>query len=133
MSLALVTSGYFMLATISFLGMGDIVTSDSFEWLFNNPKIVKASELVGRLMDDMVSHKFEQKRGHVASAVEYAAWKNMVSLKKAKTALTRQVDNAWKDINEGLLKISTVPSPLLIRVLNLSRVIEVLYEENNKQ
>lgn len=57
MSLALVTSGYFMLATISFLGMGDIVTSDSFEWLFNNPKIVKASELVGRLMDDMVSHK----------------------------------------------------------------------------
>jgi (-)-germacrene D synthase len=57
MCLSLVTSAYFMLAVTSFLGMGDIVTKDSFEWLFSNPKIVKASELVGRLMDDIVSHK----------------------------------------------------------------------------
>ena len=57
MSLALVTSGYFMLAATSFLGMGEIVTKDSVEWLFSKPKIVKASEVVGRLMDDMVSHK----------------------------------------------------------------------------
>ncbi|PRQ31672.1 putative (-)-germacrene D synthase [Rosa chinensis] len=50
--------------------MGDIVTKDSFEWIFSDPKIVKTSSVVCRLMDDIVSHKFEQKRGHVASAVE---------------------------------------------------------------
>ncbi|EXB50928.1 (-)-germacrene D synthase [Morus notabilis] len=70
MPLALVTSANAMLATTSFVAMGDIVTKDSFEWLFSNPKLVSASEVVCRLMDDIVSHKFEQKRGHVASAVE---------------------------------------------------------------
>ena len=59
MSLARVTSAYFMLATTSFLGMGDIGTKGSFEWLFSNPKILKASELVCRLTDDMVSHKVQ--------------------------------------------------------------------------
>ncbi|PRQ31570.1 putative lyase [Rosa chinensis] len=131
MSLALVTSGYFMLATISFLGMGDIVTRDSFEWLFNSPKIVKASELVGRLMDDMASHKFEQKRGHVASAVECYMKEYGVTEEEAKVALTKQVDDAWKVINEELLKINTIPRPLLLRVLNLSRVIEVVYKNED--
>ncbi|KAK9938326.1 hypothetical protein M0R45_015073 [Rubus argutus] len=131
MSLALVTSGYFMLATISFLGMGDIVTKDSFEWLFSNPKIVKASEVVGRLMDDMVSHKFEQKRGHVASAVECYMDEYGVTEEEAKVTLTKQVDNAWKDINEELLNITTIPKPLLLRILNLSRVIEVVYKNED--
>ena len=57
MPLALGTSAYAMLATTSFVGMGDIVTKDSFEWLFSNPKMVSASAVVGRLMDDIVSHK----------------------------------------------------------------------------
>ena len=57
MPLALVTSGYPLLATTSFVVMGDIVTKDSFEWVFSYPKMVKASAVVSRLMDDIVSHK----------------------------------------------------------------------------
>jgi (-)-germacrene D synthase len=57
MEVALVSSGYSMLATTCFVGMEDIVTKDSFEWIFNDPKIVKASLVVCRLMDDIVSHK----------------------------------------------------------------------------
>ena len=57
MPVALVTSAYSMLATTSLVGMGDIVTKDSFEWLFSDPKMVRASAVVCRLMDDMVSHK----------------------------------------------------------------------------
>ncbi len=57
MEVALVTSAYSMLATTSFVGMGDIVTKDSFEWIFSDPKMVKASAVVCRLMDDIVSHK----------------------------------------------------------------------------
>ena len=52
---------YFFLSrnatTTSFVGMGNVVTRDSFEWLFSDPKMVKASEVVGRLMNDIVSHK----------------------------------------------------------------------------
>jgi (-)-germacrene D synthase len=57
MEVALVTSGYSMLTTTSFVGMEDIVTKDSFEWIFSDPKIVKAVSVVCRLMDDIVSHK----------------------------------------------------------------------------
>ena len=61
MPVALVTSAYKMLATTSFVGMGEIVTKQAFEWLFTDPnKMVQASSLICRLMDDMVSHKVLQ-------------------------------------------------------------------------
>ncbi|KAJ0102229.1 hypothetical protein Patl1_04446 [Pistacia atlantica] len=57
MTVALVNSAYSMLATTSFVGMGNIVTKEAFEWLFTNPKMIKASSVIGRLMNDMVSDK----------------------------------------------------------------------------
>ncbi|KAL6218531.1 hypothetical protein ACLB2K_011741 [Fragaria x ananassa] len=64
MSVATASISYTFLTTISLLGMGDIVTKDSFEWLSNGPKIVRASNIIFRLMDDIVSTKFEKERGH---------------------------------------------------------------------
>lgn len=40
----------------------------------------------------------------------------------------KQITNAWKDINEECLRPTAVPLPLLTRVLNLVRVIDVLYK-----
>ena len=57
MHVALKSSAYPMLTAISFLGMGDIVTKEAFDWIFSNPKIITASSVIGRLMDDMKSHK----------------------------------------------------------------------------
>ena len=57
MEIALATSGYSLLATTSLVGMGDIVTNDSFKWVFSKPKMVRACTVVARLMDDIVSHK----------------------------------------------------------------------------
>ncbi|KAL5546747.1 hypothetical protein UlMin_006434 [Ulmus minor] len=131
MPLALVTSAYGMLSTTSFVGMGNIVTRDSFEWLFSDPKMVKASAVVCRLMDDIVSHKFEQKRGHVASAVECYMKQYGGTEEEAINELRKQVSNAWKDINEECLYPNSVPMPLLIRVLNLTRVIDVVYKDED--
>ena len=55
MSNALIPCGYPMLSTISFVGMGDIVTKEVLEWLFKEPKIVLATSIINRLMDDIVS------------------------------------------------------------------------------
>ena len=57
MHVALKSSGLPMLTTISFLGMGDIVTKKAFDCTFINPKIITASSVIGRLMDEMKSHK----------------------------------------------------------------------------
>ena len=57
MRIALVTSGYYMLTTMSFIGMGEIVTKEAFDWVISDPKIITASAVICRLMDDISSHK----------------------------------------------------------------------------
>lgn len=57
MNNALVSCGYSMLVTTSFMGMGDSVTKEVFDWIFSDPPIIKASTIISRLMDDIVSHK----------------------------------------------------------------------------
>uniref|UniRef100_A0A2N9GH67 Terpene synthase N-terminal domain-containing protein n=1 Tax=Fagus sylvatica TaxID=28930 RepID=A0A2N9GH67_FAGSY len=128
MHVALKTSGYPMLTAVSFLGMGDIVTKEAFDWIFSNPKIITASSVIGRLMDDI---QFEQERGHAASAVECYMKQHGVSEQVVHDELKRQVDDAWKDINEECMRPTVVPMPLLMRVLNLARVIDVIYKEGD--
>ena len=45
--------------------------------------------------------------------------------------LYKQVEDAWKDISLETLICKDVPMPLLTRVINLARVINVLYENKN--
>ncbi|KAL7228881.1 hypothetical protein ACSBR2_007551 [Camellia fascicularis] len=45
--------------------------------------------------------------------------------------LQKQVTNAWKDINQECLRPTAVPMPLLLRVVNLARVINVLYKDED--
>ncbi|XP_050899978.1 (-)-germacrene D synthase [Lathyrus oleraceus] len=131
MALGIVTSGYYLLTATSFIGMGCIATEEAFQWLTNNPKIVNASTRITRLMDDIVSNEFEQKRGHGASSIECYMNEHGVTRSDAIEELSRQVTNAWKDINEELLDSTEVPKPLLMRVLNLSRVLHVLYKDED--
>ncbi|XP_059444211.1 (-)-germacrene D synthase-like [Corylus avellana] len=129
MRIALVTSGYPLLATTSLVGMGDIVTKDAFEWLFSYPKMVRASAVVSRLMDDIVSHKFEQKRGHVASAVECYTKQHGATEEEAIGEFGKEITDAWKDINEECRYPTTVPMPVVMRLLNLTRTMYVVYKD----
>ncbi|KAK5786694.1 hypothetical protein PVK06_041337 [Gossypium arboreum] len=85
-------------------------------------------------MDDVASHKFEQERGHCASAVECYMREYVVSKEEASIELKKQVENAWKDINQELIfsEISKVfPGPVLTRILNLTRVIVFFYKNGD--
>lgn len=44
----------------------------------------------------------------------------------------KKIDDAWKDINEEFLRPTPVPMPLLMRVLNLTRVMELLYKDKDR-
>lgn len=48
-----------LLFTFVFVGMSsETVTKETFDWLFTNPKIMKASSvIVVKLMNDIVGHK----------------------------------------------------------------------------
>ena len=43
----------------------------------------------------------------------------------------RQIANAWMDINEECLEPTEVAKPLLMRSLNFSRVMDVLYKDED--
>ncbi|KAF8043555.1 hypothetical protein BT93_A1773 [Corymbia citriodora subsp. variegata] len=117
MPLALLTSGYELSAITSLVGMGDVVTKHAFEWLLGDCKILKASQIINRLMNDVASHQFMKEHG--------------VSKQETKKELWKRVADAWKDINEAFLHPTAVQVPILMRVLNLSRVIHVLYSDGD--
>ncbi|KAK3433829.1 hypothetical protein EUGRSUZ_D01105 [Eucalyptus grandis] len=131
MPLALLTTGYEALSITALVGMGDVVTRDAFEWLLSDCKILRASQIICRFMDDISSHKFEQKRGHVASSVELLMKENRISEQEAEEELQKRVVDAWKDINEEFLHPTAGPISVLTLILNLSRVIDVLYTKGD--
>ncbi|KAI6670486.1 hypothetical protein NL676_005371 [Syzygium grande] len=128
MSIAEVTSGYHLLAITSFVGMQDMVTKDNLDWLFNDPKILKASTVICRLMDYLATHKFEQGREHADSAMQCYMKQYGVMEQEVENDLRKQVDDSWKDMNE-CLHLTAVAMPLLMGILNLTRVMDVLYKD----
>ena len=61
--------------------------------------------------------QFEQERGHVASAIECYVKQYSVSKQQAYDEFNKQIANAWKDINQGFLRPTSMPVPILTGVL----------------
>ena len=59
MGIAMVTVGVPVLTIMSFIGMRETATKEVFDWLQQNPKIVRALSTVMRLMNDMATHKVQ--------------------------------------------------------------------------
>ncbi|KAH7860029.1 hypothetical protein Vadar_008332 [Vaccinium darrowii] len=131
MAVGELTSGVQALSTSSFVGMGDLVTKEAFDWVFSNPLIVQVSSAIGRLMDDVAGHEFEQERGHGASAVECYMKQYGATREEAVLEFHKRVTKSWKDINSECLCPNAVPMPLLVRVLNLARAFHVVYKDGD--
>ena len=57
MSVAATSVGNTMLSVMSSVGMGDNIRKEAIEWLANDPKILRASNIIFRFMDDIAGHK----------------------------------------------------------------------------
>ena len=67
----------------------------------------------------------------MASAVECYRKQHGTTEEEAIVELYKQVTNAWKVMNAECFFPTKVPMPLLVRVLNLARVINVLYKDED--
>ena len=76
--------------------------------------------------------QFEQERGHVASTIECYVKQYSVSKQQAYDEFNKQIVNAWNEINQGFLVPTSMPILILIRVLNLTRVVDIIYKENDE-
>ncbi|MED6167484.1 hypothetical protein PIB30_003457 [Stylosanthes scabra] len=123
------TSGFLTLILI-FIALGGFATKDTLHWISNNnvPVMVNAVSLVGRLKNDLSTHKFEQKRKHAVSTVGCCINQYGFSQEEAYEFIEKDIDNYWKDMNEEYLKlIKYIPRPVLECILNVARFCEFLY------
>ncbi|KAK8479548.1 hypothetical protein V6N11_016757 [Hibiscus sabdariffa] len=111
MPIALVSCGYLNLTIASLVGMEDNITKETFIWAFNDPKILRASKERTCFLSCGVYMK------------QYGT-----SMQATYDELFKQVDDAWKVINEGFLKQTTTPTSVLYRILNLARVMDLYYK-----
>nr|UXB54289.1 geranylene A synthase [Atractylodes lancea] len=127
----LTTSTHNVLSKSALMGMGEIVSEEGLAWYQSHPKILKASELISRLHDDVMTFQFERERGQSTTGVDAYAKIFGVSESAAVDELMKMIENAWKDINEGCLKPREVPMDLIAPILNLARMIDVAYKHND--
>ncbi|KAK4361218.1 hypothetical protein RND71_020170 [Anisodus tanguticus] len=126
------SSTYQLLATTSWLGMGEVATKDAFDWIATEPPILVASCIIGRLINDIVSHEIEQERGDAASGIECYVNEFGVTKEEARAEMRKIVENCWKDLNQDYLKQTLViPRVLLMVVFNLTRVAEFIYKDED--
>ncbi|OAY81182.1 putative terpene synthase 2 [Ananas comosus] len=132
LQITLFTCLYMALGCASFLGMGPEATEEAFKWASSNPKIAKAIATICRLLDDVVGHEFETGRNNVATAVTCYMKENNASLEEASETLLKMIEDAWKDTNHEYLKLTWLPTSLLMPYVNLARMMEILYRECDK-
>ncbi|KAI3515130.1 hypothetical protein L1887_13881 [Cichorium endivia] len=123
----LITSAYNVISKSALVGMGEMVSEDALAWYESHPKTLQASELISRLQDDVMTYQFERERGQSATGVDSYIKTYGVTEKEAIDELNKMIENAWKDINEGCLKPREVSMDLLAPILNLARMIDVVY------
>ncbi|KGN55965.1 (-)-germacrene D synthase [Cucumis sativus] len=132
MKVAIVSTCYYLFVPISFVGMGIAASQEAFEWVESDPMLLKASGIVGRLMNDITSHKYEQKRGHMDSAVECYMKQHEVSEEDAIVELGKEITKAWKDVIEDyIMKSTKLSNAILMRVLNLTRLSDLFYKKED--
>lgn len=56
---------------------------------------------------------------------------NNLSVEKASAQLSEIAESAWKDLNKECIKSTdSMPTEILMRVVNLTRLIDVVYKNN---
>ncbi|KAM3360004.1 hypothetical protein P3S68_019715 [Capsicum galapagoense] len=91
------------LCTASLLGMGIEATEEAYDWIANEPPILIASAITGRLSNDIVSHEREVERGDVTGVQCYMN-EYGVTKKEANVEIKKIILNCWKDLNRQCLK-----------------------------
>ncbi|KAJ4724622.1 Terpene synthase [Melia azedarach] len=129
MSNALISACCVLLPAATFTGIREIAGVHAFEWLQSKPKVMISSFTILRLIADLVSHKDEQKRGHVASVVESYMEEYGTSRMETAEKFKIMITNLWKDINEECMRPTVVPLQLITGIVNVARIAEVFYKE----
>ncbi|XP_068644972.1 viridiflorene synthase-like [Aristolochia californica] len=128
---SLITCGYPAVFLLTMVCMKE-ASVEAFEWWNSQPRIVMAAAEICRFIDDLVSNKFEQERGHVVSGIECFMEEKGMARQEVQDLFKHFYDTAWKDINEACLRPIPFPMYILSKAVNLARVIDGWYNSNDE-
>ncbi|PHU21141.1 Germacrene C synthase [Capsicum chinense] len=114
-----VTTTCMMAATTSLSFMKEAIAKETFEWIINEPLILRASSAINRLKGDIIGHDLEQQRKHIASFIECYMKEYRASRQEANAEVEKNLTNAWKDMNTEFLH-STHEIPMWWKDLDFS-------------
>ncbi|KAL9286652.1 (Z)-gamma-bisabolene synthase 1 [Arabidopsis thaliana] len=115
----------------SFVGMGEAVGKEAYEWVRSRPRLIKSLAAKGRLMDDITDFESDMSNGFAANAINYYMKQFVVTKEEAILECQKMVVDINKIVNEELLKTTTVPRRVLKQALNFGRLLEVLYTKSD--
>ncbi|KAI3726506.1 hypothetical protein L1987_66303 [Smallanthus sonchifolius] len=128
---ATASSGYKYVLIASFSAMGDVIKDETFKWALTMPPLAKACCVISRVMDDIVTHEEEQERMHVASAIQCYMKEHDVTEQQVYDLFNEKVEESWKEMNQESLRCKDVEMPVIMRVVNLARAMDVLYKNKD--
>ncbi|KAH0458075.1 hypothetical protein IEQ34_013390 [Dendrobium chrysotoxum] len=124
-----ITSGCIFITCASYVGMKEVISKDTFDWVVSLPEIIKSFCAIGRLMNDIGSYQNEQKRNHLASSVQCYIKEYGCSEMEACKKLKEMVEEHCMIINREFVSTKNIPLPLIRPILNMSRIYDFFYKD----
>ncbi|KAL6658956.1 hypothetical protein ACP70R_002996 [Stipagrostis hirtigluma subsp. patula] len=131
LQVSLESIGSFVIGCAAFVGMGDIITKDTFEWILSYPELLKSLGIFVRLSNDLVSTKREQTAHHSASTVHCYMKEHGTTIHYACQKIKELTEDSWKDMLEKCLVLTEQPSVVPGTVLNLARATDNIYKQGD--
>ncbi|GAA0164393.1 hypothetical protein LIER_20044 [Lithospermum erythrorhizon] len=125
--IGLITSTYYLLTPVCYLGM-KAATEEVFSWLSQSPKIVRLCAIISRFVDDLSTYQIEKRRGQITTPIDCYMKDFGVTEDEAILKLKEMVEDGWKEISEECIKPTCMPWRILAPIVNLARVIDLVYK-----
>ncbi|ERN12763.1 hypothetical protein AMTR_s00043p00183010 [Amborella trichopoda] len=107
--------------------MGHKVTSETAQLISNDPQFIRCSATIFRLWDDLSTSMEERERGDDSSYIEsYMKEHEDESEESAREHTTNLIIIMWKRLIHESLKPSPFPHSFTISVLNISRMAQIV-------
>ncbi|KAJ1692629.1 hypothetical protein LUZ63_009327 [Rhynchospora breviuscula] len=101
------------------------VTEEAFQWLASIPPVVLDISTVARFINDIFTFEREDKASLAPSTLKSYMIEHNLTEQEAVAWYELYIEEAWKRVNQGCLRPTKVATPILQRLVNYIRVIEV--------
>ncbi|NP_001105675.1 Sesquithujene synthase A [Zea mays] len=119
--------GSVALACAAYVGMGDVITKETLDWVLSYPQFLTTYGIV-RLSNDVVSTKREQTKDHSPSTVHCYMKEHGTTMDDACEKIKELIEDSWKDMLQQSLALKGLPKAVPRTVFDFLRTADNMYK-----